>query len=84
MTTEQKPFDPVLELKKYNQWRRGWGSQPMPAPGLIGDAIDAAIAEIKRLREVEKAALAVMEASDVRLISALRHLFRVIRLQGKA
>lgn len=47
--------DPIDILKHYNAWRRG-GEGDMPAPAEIGLAIDAAIGEILRLREVEAAA----------------------------
>ena len=76
--------DPVEVLQQYNLWRRGGDeSAPMLAPALIGEAIDLAIDEITRLREIEAAAVSVMEASDVRLIASLRHLFRVIRLHRR-
>ena len=84
MSIESAPFDAVEILQQHNDWRRGTDEDlPMLEPALIGRAIDAAVDEIKRLREIEAAARSVMTASDVRLIAALRHLFRVIRMQVK-
>ena len=55
--------DHVKFLRQYNLWRRGTvEDMKMPAPDVIGQAIDAAIAEIIQLRKIEKAALVVVHA----------------------
>ncbi len=49
--------DHVEILREYNIWRRGTvEDMAMPAPDVTGQAIDAAIDEIVRLRKIEKAA----------------------------
>lgn len=49
--------DYVKVLRDYNIWRRGEREDmKMPAPGVIGQSIDAAIEEITRLRKIERAA----------------------------
>ncbi len=43
--------DHLETLRQYNVWRRGTDeSVPMIAPAVIGEAIDATIAEVERLR----------------------------------
>lgn len=41
--------DPLPILREYNAWRRG-GDGPMPAPEVIGRAIDAMCDDMERLR----------------------------------
>ena len=48
------PTETAALLRQYNQWRRGnLEGQPQPDPREIGEAIDAAIALIKRLELAE-------------------------------
>lgn len=55
--------DHVKVLRDYNIWRRGEREDmKMTAPDVIGQSIDAAIAEILRLRKIEKAAQVVVHA----------------------
>jgi hypothetical protein len=42
--------DPIEILRQHNAWRRGDGNDPTPNPIAVGKAIDATIAEVKRLR----------------------------------
>ena len=56
--------DHVKILRDYNIWRRGAVEEmKMPAPDVLGRAIDAAIKEIARLRKIEKAARVYMRAA---------------------
>lgn len=46
--------DSIETLRQYNRWRRG-ADIPQPKPVEIGEAIDAAIEEIRTLREANAA-----------------------------
>ena len=76
--------DHVKILREYNIWRRGEREDmKMPAPDVIGQSIDAAIAEIFRLRKIEKAAHVVVHAcgqsSFTAAIGALNKLAKVVQ-----
>jgi hypothetical protein len=43
-------IDHLKTLREYNTWRRGYVNDPMPHPTVVGEAIDATIAEVERLR----------------------------------
>ena len=47
--------DPVEFLTQYNAWRRG-AEIDQPEPKIIGEAIDAVLEEVLRLRIIEAAA----------------------------
>lgn len=58
--------DFVEILRIHNEWRRG-AEIEMPQPKLLGDSIDAAIAEIERLRGLDRrlsAAMTVIKSKE--------------------
>ena len=52
-------------LRQYNQWRRGnLEGLPQPDPREIGEAIDAAVEMIERMREIEVALREIAWSND--------------------
>lgn len=49
-------------LARHNRWRRGDDGEEMEAPARIGQAIDLALAELRKLRSVEAAAVNMVKA----------------------
>lgn len=59
------PTETAALLRQYNQWRRGnLEGQPQPDPREIGEAIDAAIEMIERMRDVEVALREIVWSND--------------------
>jgi hypothetical protein len=60
------PTETVTILRQFNEWRRGDEDIPQFDPREIGEAIDAAIAMIERMRNVEVALREIEWSNDSR------------------
>jgi hypothetical protein len=49
------PTETTTTLRQFNDWRRG-GDIEQPGPLAVGEAIDAAVEMIERLKKIESAA----------------------------
>ena len=59
------PTETTTILRHYNAWRRGnLEGQPQPDPREIGEAIDAAVKMIERMRDVEVALREIVWSND--------------------
>ena len=59
------PTETAAKLRQYNQWRRGnLEGMPQPDPREIGEAIDAAVEMIERMREIEVALREIAWSND--------------------
>ena len=59
------PTETATILRQFNDWRRGnLDRQPMPDPREIGEAIDAAVEMIERMRDVEVALREIVWSND--------------------
>ena len=58
------PAKTAAILRQFNEWRRGDEDIPQPDPREIGEAIDAAIEMIERMRDVEVALREIVWSND--------------------
>ena len=56
------PTETATILRQFNEWRLD--RQPMPDPREIGEAIDAAVEMIERMRDVEVALREIVWSND--------------------
>ena len=58
------PTETTTILRQFNEWRRGDETTAQPDPREIGEAIDAAIEMIERMRDVEVALREIVWSND--------------------
>ena len=58
------PTEAVAILRQFNEWRRGDEDIPQFDPREIGEAIEAAVEMIERMRNVEVALHEIMWSND--------------------
>ena len=58
------PTEAATILRQFNEWRRGDEDIPQFDPREIGEAIDAAIEMIERMRDVEVALREIVWSND--------------------
>ena len=58
------PTETAAILRQFNEWRRGDEDIPQPDPREIGEAIDAAVEMIERMRDVEVALREIVWSND--------------------
>ncbi len=58
------PSEVTNILRQFNEWRRGDEDIPQPDPREIGEAIDAAVEIVERMRDVEVALREIVWSND--------------------
>ena len=58
------PTKTATILRQFNKWRRGDETVEQPDPREIGEAIDAAVEMIERMRDVEVALREIVWSND--------------------
>jgi hypothetical protein len=78
MMRDAQGADAVAILQRYNAWRRG-ENLSLQAPARVGEAIDAILAEVTRLRAVEAAARNLLAARGTKTLVAYNALAEALQ-----